>query len=121
MDNNNISYEEARAVTDYIKERLSQVYPQPTKLHFLKRSFWKKEMEKCDDFFMFNLQKRGFRALYGMIWQYFEMSDSVFLGQRGMRELAEHLRKTEEGTWIYTGWRNNVYVEEKIYSGVAAD
>lgn len=88
--------EEAMALLNFVEERLRKLYPEPK---FFGKTKWHENMLQFEYDFLRVLEE-GENNFYGAIWQFFEASDSIFLGEAGMRELAEHTTK-KDGKWIY--------------------
>ncbi len=92
------------ALTDLVIERLEQLNPKP---RFFGRKAWERRMHKFHANF-FNVLEQGNMNFYGAIWHFFECNDKLFLGECGMRELAEHTTCTD-GVWVYHNPSTNLY------------
>ena len=87
--------EEAQALTKFVSERLKE----------LERVRWykwrtKRKVETFEFLFRVTLEN-GENDFFGAIYHFFEMSDKLFLGPRGMLEIAHHTQKNKDGRWIY--------------------
>lgn len=93
---------EIQILTNFILERLDELVPQP-KIFGKKR--WLKSRNQTREKIFLALHQNTFHSV---IWQLFECDDHLFLGENGMRELAEHTTR-EDGVWVYHKPRTNVY------------
>lgn len=96
MKHDKMKREEAMALLNFVEERLRKLDPEPK---FFGKAKWQQSMLQFEYDFLKTLEE-GENNFYGAIWQFFETSGSIFLGETGMRELAEHTTK-EDGKWIY--------------------
>ena len=105
MKYDNMKREEAMALLNFVEERLRKLDPEPK---FFGKAKWHENMLKFEYAFLETLEE-GKNNFYGAIWQFFENSD-IFLGEDGMRELAEHTIKDKEGKWVYRKPGEEVHV-----------
>lgn len=91
-----LKHEEAKALTEFVKERFNRIYPKP---RLFQKGKWNSRIERIEKYFLETLES-GDNNFYGAVWSYFEGSDKLFLGENGMRELAERTQK-EGDSWVY--------------------
>lgn len=99
MQKNKIEHEEAMALLSFVEERLRELDPEPK---FFGKKKWHKRMERFEANFLSILEDDGGPGnFYGAIWRIFECNDALFIGENGMKDLADHT-KYKDGTWTYS-------------------
>lgn len=87
---------EAVALTNFVVKRLKLLDPQP---RFLGKVKWGEKLLKFELDFI-DVLVNGKNNFYGAVWQFFEGNDKIFLGEYGMRELADNTQKKENKWYI---------------------
>ncbi len=94
--NDKMKRAEAVALTNFVVKRLKFLNPEP---RFFGKRKWEEKLMKFESDFI-DVLVNGRNNFYGAIWQFFESNDKIFLGEYGMRELAEHTKK-KNNKWLY--------------------